>query len=264
MGEDNVGAYLYLCFLPLMKGDFFMKNTNLNRADSFRVKKLVVGAVFCALAFVSMFVMRINVLFLTFDAKDAVVTLAGLLLGPLYALAISVVVPVIETFMVGDTGIWGLIMDILSTASFSVVCALIYKYKKNIWGAITGLLAAALAMTAAMLLFNLFIVPLYQPGMTTAAVAKMIPSLFLPFNLTKGVLNAALVLIFYKPVSRAMKAAKLLPRGQASLDCNPEDTESRRKKGVVFSVVVTAVGIAVATLCIAVFFLVLGGDFTLA
>ncbi len=254
-----MGLYLYLCFLPLMKGEFFMQKANFKQQGSWKIKKLVMGAVFCALAFVSMFVMRINVVFLTFDAKDAVVTLAGLLLGPLYALAISVVVPVIESFMIGDTGIWGLIMDILSTASFSVVCALIYKYKKNIKGAIVGLLAAVLTMTAAMLLFNLFIVPLYQPGMTTAAVATMIPSLFLPFNLTKGVLNAALVMIFYKPVSRAMKAAKMLPRSHISLDSTPEE----RKKGIMFSLVVTAVGAAVAILCVAVFFLVLDGDFTL-
>ena len=243
-----------------MKGDFFMQNTNFKQG-SWTVKKLVMGAVFCALAFVSIFVMRINVVFLTFDAKDAIVTLAGLLLGPVYALAISVIVPLIESFMIGDTGIWGLIMDILSTASFSVVCALIYKYKKNIKGAIVGLLAAVLTMTAAMLLFNLFIVPLYQPGMTTAAVATMIPSLFLPFNLTKGVLNAALVMIFYKPVSRAMKAAKMLPRGEFSLD--PNVAEAQRRKNLTFSIVVTAIGLAVAALCVVVFFLVLGGDFTL-
>ena len=154
-------------------------------------------------------------------------------------------------------------MDILSTTSFSVVCALIYKYKKNIKGAIVGLLSAVLTMTAAMLLFNLFIVPLYQPGMTTKAVATMIPSLFLPFNLTKGILNAALVMIFYKPVSRAMKAAKMLPRGDFSLDLASDQMEARKKKNLIFSIVVTAVGVAVALLCIVVFFLVLGGDFTL-
>ncbi|MBQ4327871.1 MAG: ECF transporter S component [Clostridia bacterium] len=240
-----------------------MQKVNLKQQGSWKIKKLVMGAVFCALAFISMFVMRINVVFLTFDAKDAVVTLAGLLLGPLYALSISVIVPLIEFFMIGDTGIWGLIMDILSTASFSVVCALIYKYKKNIKGAVVGLLAAVLTMTAAMLLFNLFIVPLYQPGMTTAAVASMIPSLFLPFNLTKGVLNAALVMIFYKPVSRAMKAAKMLPRREFSHDLTPEQAREQRKKNLTFSIVVTAVGIAVALLCVAVFFLILDGDFTL-
>ena len=126
-----------------------------------------------------------------------------------------------------------------------------------------GLLAAVLTMTAAMLLFNLFIVPLYQPGMTTAAVASMIPSLFLPFNLTKGVLNAALVMIFYKPVSRAMKAAKMLPRRDFSHDLTPEQAREQKKKNLTFSIVVTAVGIAVAVLCVAVFFLILDGDFTL-
>ncbi len=257
-----MGVCLYPCFLP-MKGDFLMQKINSKQTASWQIKRLVIAAVFCALAFVSMFVMRINVTFLTFDAKDAIVTLAGLLLGPVYALAISVTVALIETFMVGDTGIWGLIMDILSTASFSVVCALIYKYKKNIKGAIAGLLASVFSMTAVMLLFNLFIVPLYQPGTTTQVVAKLIPSLFLPFNLTKGALNAALVLILYKPVSRAMRAAKLLPRSQSAIGSSPEEAREKKKRDIMFSVVMTAVGIAVALLCVAIFFLVLGGDFTL-
>ena len=176
-----------------------------------RVKKLCMAAMFSALAFASMFVMRVNVMFLTCDVKDTIVTIAGLLFGPIYSLGISFVVSLLEFVSIGDTGFWGLLMDFLSTAIFSCTCALIYKYKKNIRGAIIGLVAAALTMTAFMVLFNLFIVPLYTPGYTTAKVAAMVPSLFLPFNLTKGLLNAALVLVLYKPASNAMKAARVLP-----------------------------------------------------
>lgn len=239
----------------ILKGDFFMSTLTSRKDSAQKFKKLVIAAVFCALAFASMFIMRINVMFLTFDAKDAVVTIAGLILGPIYSLAISVTVAVIESIAIGDTGFWGLLMDVLSTAVFSCTCALIYKYKKNIKGAIVGLVSSVLAMTAFMLLFNLFIVPLYTPGYTTAAVAKMIPTLFLPFNLTKAMLNAALVLILYKPVSTALKATKVLP-SKVSLESNDYSS----KKGTLkFTLTVTAVGIVVIAVCLVVFFAFLNG-----
>ena len=237
-----------------------MSNLTRRNISAQKLKKLVVAAVFCALAFVSMFIMRINVMFLTFDAKDAVVTIAGLLLGPLYSLAISVAVPIIESITLGDTGFWGLLMDLLSTMIFSCTCALIYKHKKNIKGAVVGLVSSVLAMTAFMILFNLFIVPLYTPNFTIAAVAEMVPTLFLPFNLTKATLNAAIVLILYKPASTALKATKVLPSKVVS---ETEDSEltvaEKKKKNLKFSLTVTAIGIAVVAICLVVFFTVLGG-----
>lgn len=216
------------------------------------------AAMFAALAFASMFVMRINVVFLTCDVKDAIVAIAGLLFGPLYSLGISLVVALLEFISVGDTGFWGFLMDFLSTAVFSCTCALIYQYKKNLKGAIVGLLSAALTMTAFMLLFNLFIVPLYTPNYTTAKVAAMVPSLFLPFNLTKGILNAAIVLVLYKPVSTAMKAVKVLPSDSMEKNAGGHSGNSRLK----FSIMVSLSGVAVVLLCYLVFFGVLGGQFS--
>lgn len=223
-----------------------------------KIKKLVVAAMFSALAFASMFVMRINVMFLTCDVKDAIVTIAGLLFGPLYSLIIALVVSLLEFIAIGDTGLWGFLMDFLSTAAFSCTCALIYKYKKNLKGAITGLVSAALTMTAFMLLFNLFIVPLYTPDYTTAKVAAMVPKLFLPFNLAKGFLNAALVLILYKPASTAMKAARILPK---NIENNAEG--NLKNSHLKFSLMVTAAGVAVLALCFLVFFVFLNGSFSL-
>ena len=218
------------------------------------------AALFCALAIASTYVMHIKVMFLTFDAKDAVITIAGLLFGPIYSIAISLIVSLIEFITIGDAGFWGFLMDFLSTALFSTVCALIYKYKKNITGAIIGLVSAIFAMTTFMILFNLFIVPIYTPNFTTAAVAKMVPTLFLPFNLTKATLNAAIVLVLYKPASIAMKAAKVLPSN--SLMQKAEGTISsneRKKKNLIFSLIVTGIGLLVAALCVVIFLVFLKG-----
>ena len=230
--------------------------------SSVKIKKLCVAALFCALAVASTFVMHFKVGFLTFDSKDAVIAIAGLLFGPIYSLVISLAVSLIEFITIGDAGFWGFLMDFLSTALFSTVCALIYKYKKNIKGAIIGLALASVSMTAFMLLFNLFIVPIYTPNFTTAAVAQMIPTLFLPFNLTKAVLNSALVLILYKPVSRAMKAARVIRSSEMGLDA--DKGEQKTKKG--FSkkdAIVLAIGLALVALSVLVFIFVLNGKFSI-
>ena len=227
-----------------------------------KVKKLCMAALFCALAIASTYIMHIKVMFLTFDAKDAVITIAGLLFGPIYSIAISLVVSLFEFISIGDAGFWGFLMDFLSTALFSTVCALIYKYKKNIKGAIIGLVSAVFAMTAFMILFNLFIVPIYTPNYTTAAVAKMVPTLFLPFNLTKALLNSAIVLVLYKPASIAMKAAKVLPtKALPQAETTDEDIKARKKKNLAFSLVVTGIGLIIAALCVVVFLVFLKGSF---
>ena len=92
-----------------------------------------------------------------------------------------------------------------------------------------------------------------------SVVASMIPTLFLPFNLTKASLNASLVLILYKPVSTALKAARVLPRS-SSLKFFGEDVSVKKKK-IFFSLSMTLVGVVVMVICIVVFFLVLGGEF---
>lgn len=221
------------------------------------------AALFCALAIASTFIMHIKVMFLTLDVKDAVITLAGLLFGPIYSIGISLVVSLIEFISIGDTQFWGFLMDFLSTAIFSTTCSLIYKYKKNLKGAVISLLASIFSMTAFMLLFNLFIVPLYTPNYTTEAVAKMVPTLFLPFNLTKAMLNSAIVLVLYKPVSTAMKAAKILPSSNFSRHTESHLTpEQKKKKNLMFSLIITCVGLVIAVLCFVVFIVFLDGSIT--
>ena len=239
-----------------------MSEINRKQSSALHLKKIATAALFAAIAYVAMFVTSwIKVGFLTFDAKDTVITLAGLLFGPLYALSISLVVAVIELITVGDTGFYGFFMNFLSSAVFSTVCALIYKYKKNIKGAIVGLVSSIFAMTAIMLLFNLFITPLYM-HVEREVVASMIPTLFLPFNLTKGTLNAALVLMLYKPISHALKAVRILPKNE-----NPHTDEDirheKKRKNLVFSLVVTAVGLVTVILCAVVFFVFLNGQFSI-
>lgn len=83
-----------------------------------KAKRITTIAMLCALAYVVMAVGRVPVvLFLKYDPKDVVITLGGLIWGPMTACLVSVLVSVLEMFTVSDTGILGCIMNILSTCA---------------------------------------------------------------------------------------------------------------------------------------------------
>ncbi len=229
-------------------------------------RRTVLCAAFAALAYALMVIFHFKVQFLTFDLKDAVITVAGLLLGPLAALLISVLVAVLEFLTVSGTGVYGLIMNMASSATFSVVASMVYKYRKRLSGAIIGLSGAVVSLVAVMLLLNLLITPIYQTKvlgipMTAEDVAKIIPPLLLPFNAVKALTNASLVLVFYKPISRAMSAAGLLPKKRTETDPSASIATDpiRDKRRVRISLVVTVAGILLFVGAVLFVSLVLGG-----
>ncbi|MBQ8267271.1 MAG: ECF transporter S component, partial [Clostridia bacterium] len=181
------------------------------------LKKISVTAMLCALAYICMFVFKFKVSFLTFDFKDAILTVIAFLYGPIYAVVSSFLVAFIEFLSVSDTGVYGLIMNALSSAVFSATCGIIYKYRRTLLGAIFASVAAVLSMTAVMLVANIFITPFYM-GVARADVAAMIPSLLLPFNLIKGIVNAAITMIIYKPITTALKKVGLSNNKTAKTD----------------------------------------------
>ena len=54
----------------------------MQRKDRFGVRKMTLLALFTAMAYAVTFAFRINVGFLTFDAKDAIVCIASMIFGP--------------------------------------------------------------------------------------------------------------------------------------------------------------------------------------
>jgi hypothetical protein len=74
-------------------------------------------------------------------------------------------------------------------------------------------------MVGVMMLMNLLVTPYYMTGGSVGAVVELIPTLLLPFNLAKALLNSAFAMILYKPVVVAMRRAKLL-EGNAKITVN--------------------------------------------
>lgn len=170
-----------------------------------KTQKLTTVAMLCAIAYVVMVVGRIPiVLFLKYDPKDVIITLGGLIWGPLTSFSVSVIVSVIEMLTVSETGILGCIMNIISTCSFACIASFIYKKKRTLLGATMGLLAGSIAMVIVMLLWNYLITPLYM-GYPREAVVKLLLPAFLPFNLLKAGLNASFTFLLYKPVISSLR-----------------------------------------------------------
>ena len=231
-----------------------------------QIRRMVMVAMFTAMAYVTMLVIHIKVGFLTMDVKDAVITLCGLYFGPFAALLIAIVVPLLE-LATSDTGIYGLIMNILGSVSFSVTASLFYKWKKTLWGAVLGLLSGAAAMAAVMMLANLFITPYYM-GTTMEAVRGMIPTLLLPFNLLKGALNVGAVLLLYKPMSRALKKAGILGSGRKKTAELPQNGENSPRCGTkstskLIGLLIAVDAIALITVAVMLILNVMGGSFSL-
>lgn len=176
-----------------------------------KTHRLTLMAMFAALAYIVMLVGRFpisSVDFLKYDPKDVILVICGFILGPMPALLVTFVVSAIEMLTVSSTGIIGLIMNVLSSAGFACTAAFVYKKRHSLRGAAVGLVLGALVMTALMLLWNYFITPYYM-GMPREAVAAMLVPVFLPFNLIKSALNAAIAMLIYKPVSRALRQVGL-------------------------------------------------------
>lgn len=194
------------------------------------IKKLTATAMLCALAYIVMLVGRVPVvLFLKYDPKDVIITLGGLIWGPMMSFAVSVIVSVIEMMSASETGFIGLVMNIISTCSFACTAAFIYKKKRTLSGAVIGLVIGCVAMVAIMLLWNYLITPLYM-GYPREAVAKLLLPAFLPFNLLKAGLNAAFTFLLYRPVISALRKTGFV-----------EKSESATKKKIPYGMFIVAI-----------------------
>lgn len=185
-------------------------------------KKITVAAMFSALAFVVAALFNVvpitlvpSLPFLHYDPKDVLITLCGFILGPVYAICVSLVAAIIE-LSVSGTGLIGAVMNFLSSCIYACSAALIYKRMRNVYGAVFGLFVATVSTTGFMLLWNYLITPLYM-GIDRSAVAAMLIPAFLPFNLIKCSINAGVTLLIYKPVITVLRKMGLVRNTEKKL-----------------------------------------------
>ena len=177
------------------------------------------GAVLVAISYMLTLIPNISIFpsapFLNYDPKDIVIAIGGLIWGPLMSFVVAVAVSILEMFTISATGPIGCIMNILSTCAFTCTASWIYQKKRTIKGATLGLIAGCGLMAIVMLAWNYLVTPLYMMVPREAIIQMLLP-VFLPFNLLKGGINAAVTFILYKPIVRALRKGRLIEHSHSA------------------------------------------------
>ena len=198
--------------------------------------------IFSALAAVVSFLTSfLKVGFLSLDAGDIVIVIASFIYGPVAGVIVSLI-SALASFLYSGTGFWGFLMDFASSAAFVFVASFIYSRKRDFKSAIIGIGVSVITTTAFMMPLNILITPIYTKA-PTEYVISLIPVLLLPFNFAKTLFNGAVSLMIYKPLVRAMRAARLAPPSKSEAKAT---SQKPTRRPTVMAIVVGALAIAVA------------------
>jgi len=177
-----------------------------------KTRQLTTLAMMAAMAilvtFISIPVMPPPATFLRYDPKDVIIIIGGFMFGPFAVVMLAAVTALVEMVTISESGIWGFLMNFLSSSAFAMPAAFIYKKYRTLMGAVVGLLVGIAGVIPVMLLWNYIMVPIYT-GMPREVVATWLVPIFLPFNAIKYGLNAAIAMLVYKPIVVALTAAGL-------------------------------------------------------
>ncbi len=140
--------------------------------------------------------------YLEYDPADIPVLLTAFLYGPVAGVIITAVVSIVQGLTVSASGgVIGILMHFLATGCFCIAASLPYHRNKNTKTLCAGLGLGTLVMAGVMVLCNLVFTPLYT-GMSVAAIASMVPTVILPFNLLKAGINAVFTFLLFRPLKK--------------------------------------------------------------
>ncbi len=170
------------------------------------LKKLTTAAMLTALSVIlGVFAFPIfpNVAFLEYDICDVIVLIVSFAFGPVYGILSSVTVAVFQAFMLDKSGIFGFLMNIISTVSFVLPAALVYLKNKTKKGAAFALSCGVVVMTIIMILFNYLVTPHFM-GVPVSVVHSLMPYIA-GFNVVKAVANSIITFFVYKHIGKIIK-----------------------------------------------------------
>ena len=187
---------------------------------------LTVAAMLSAVAFILMFIEFLIPSFVKMDFSDLPALLGAFALGPVYGAVISFMKNLLHIVIKGtSTACVGELCNFMLGAVFSVTAGCIYKHRKSRKTAILGALIGAAAMAVFSVPSNYFItypayvqfyhMPLeailgmYQAILPSAdSLIKCLVIFNMPFTLVKGLLDAVLCMLIYKPLSPILHGRK--------------------------------------------------------
>ena len=191
-----------------------MEKTQVLHKSRVETRQLATMGMMVALAYVVTVLTRFPLMsaapFLKYDPKDVVLLIGAFLYGPISGVAMSSTVCILEMITISEDPLNGFVMNFVASAAFILPAATLYHRRRTMRGAIVGLALSVVSMTAVMLLWNYIVTPIYMQTERSAVVGMLLP-IILPFNLIKSVLNAALVLVLYQPITNILRRTHLLP-----------------------------------------------------
>lgn len=138
--------------------------------------------------------------FLVYDPADVPIYITAFAYGPAAGLIVTLIVCLIQAFLLAGDGLYGFLMHFVATGIVAVVIGLMYAKNKTKKRAITALITGVIVAVVVMCFMNLLVTPIYM-GAPREAVVAMIPTVIIPFNLLKAGVNALLTFLLYKRVS---------------------------------------------------------------
>ena len=128
----------------------------MNAQTKSREKMKTIGAcvVFAAFAYICCVLFHFRVSFLSFELKDAVMAVGAMSLGPVAGAAMVAIVCLVELVTISSTGVYGLVMNLLSSMTYVCIGSAIYHRHRTMRGAVVGTIAASVATVAVMIAAN--------------------------------------------------------------------------------------------------------------
>ena len=160
--------------------------------------------------------------FYKLDLSEAVILMGSFALGPVAGVLIELLKNLLNIILNGTTTAYvGEFANFVTGCAFVLPAAFIYKYKKNIKAAISGMIASTFSLAIIGGLLNYYVMipafsSLYKlPIDAIIDMAKalnpwvvdlktMIVFAVAPFNLVKGVLCSVIALLIYKRISKIL------------------------------------------------------------
>lgn len=170
------------------------------------LRKLTVMGMLCAISVILVSVIHFPLFaaapFLEYDPADIPIFIAAFSFGPIAGVVLTIITSIIQGVTVSAaSGVYGILMHIISTGSFCLIAGLVYKKMHTKKGAAMALIAGTLTMTLIMIPANLIITPLFM-GMPVSVIQGLLLPAIIPFNFTKAAVNALLTFFLYKRISK--------------------------------------------------------------
>jgi len=173
-----------------------------------KIRKISTGGLIIAIAVLSHMIVNFPLIpqlpHMKYDIGPVFILIGSLIFGPLSAIELSLGYVFIVFFIGGKTGIYGAIMNFLSTCSYCFFVSLTYTYIHTYKGAILALFTGIIIATLIMIPANLIITPIYLKIPATVIMKTVLPYIVI-FNLIKTTLNSIITFFIYKKTGKYLK-----------------------------------------------------------